>query len=361
MSSQPIQFPFSALQDQADLQTALLITAIDPRIGGILIQGPRGTAKSTSARAIAELLPDGELVNLPLGASEEQLIGSLDLEQALQQGSVRFRPGLLARAHEGVLYVDEVNLLADHLVDVLLDIAASGINYVERDGVSHQHDSRFVLIGTMNPEEGELRPQLLDRFGLFIDLSGQLDRQSRQRIVKARMAFDQNPTAFIESYAAHQDEYRERIREARTRLEALAYTDDIHDHVAGLCADAHIEGVRGDLVLLRAARAHAALNRKQQIDAEDVEQVADWVLRHRRKARPETTDPESSRIGERYSGEENSKSQSVTPPNQTAGRSDNKSQSSAANQGNDEWGALPPQTVPIKAVKSTHPISAKKW
>jgi magnesium chelatase subunit I len=355
MSSQPIQFPFSALQDQVDLQTALLITAIDPRIGGILIQGPRGTAKSTSARAIAELLPDGELVNLPLGASEEQLIGSLDLEQALQQGSVGFRPGLLARAHKGVLYVDEVNLLADHLVDVLLDIAASGINYVERDGVSHQHDSHFVLIGTMNPQEGELRPQLLDRFGLFVDLSAPLDRQSRQRIVKTRMAFDQNPSAFIDAYAADQEAYRKCIREAQARLETLLYTDDIHEHIARLCSDAEIEGVRGDLVLLRAARAHAALNSKHQIGAEDVEQVAEWVLGHRRKANSEKSHPGSSRMAE-----ESSQKQSVTSPNPTTVPTESDSQSSVTNQGTDEWGGLPPQIAPIKAVKPPPPVSVKK-
>jgi magnesium chelatase subunit I len=355
MSSQPIQFPFSALQDQADLQTALLITAIDPRIGGILIQGPRGTAKSTSARAIAELLPDGELVNLPLGASEEQLIGSLDLEQALQQGSVGFRPGLLARAHKGVLYVDEVNLLADHLVDVLLDIAASGINYVERDGVSHQHDSHFVLIGTMNPREGELRPQLLDRFGLFIDLSMLLDCQSRQRIVKTRMAFDQNPTAFIDAYAADQEAYRKRIREAQARLKTLLYSDEIHERVARLCTDAEIEGVRGDLVLLRAARAHAALNRKHQIGAEDVEQVAEWVLRHRRKADIEKSHPGSSRMAE-----ETSQNQSVTPPNLTTDHSKSDNQSSVTNQVSDEWGGLPPRIAPLTAMKTAPPISVKK-
>jgi magnesium chelatase subunit I len=291
----------------------------------------------------------------------------LDLQQALQQGSVEFRPGLLARAHEGVLYVDEVNLLADHLVDVLLDAAASGINHVERDGVSHQHDARFVLIGTMNPEEGELRPQLLDRFGLFIDLSPQLDIEARQRIVKTRMAFDDNPAAFVAAYAAQQEAYRQCIRSARACIAELAFSDEIHQRVANLCAEAQAEGVRGDLVLLRAARAHAALHQKSRIEASDVEQVADWVLRHRRKAVGEanssatqSSDPDSS-----TANESTANSQAAAPSgaghDTTTNAADNEFHADQnAEQVEVDWGALPPQPVALTPVKTTGPISTKK-
>jgi magnesium chelatase subunit I len=181
----PPAFPFTALVGQASLQQALLLAAIDPGLGGVLVTGPRGTAKSTAARALAELLPEGQLVTLPLGASEDRLIGTLDIESALRDGAVRFSPGLLAKAHRGVLYVDEVNLLPDALVDALLDAAASGMNTVERDGISHSHEASFVLIGTMNPEEGELRPQLIDRFGLMVELENCFDPLVRQQIVNA--------------------------------------------------------------------------------------------------------------------------------------------------------------------------------
>ncbi|WP_196365710.1 ATP-binding protein, partial [Burkholderia mallei] len=196
----PAAYPFSALIGQAALQQALLLVAVDPGLGGVLVSGPRGTAKSTAARALAELLPEGRFVTLPLSASDEQVTGSLDLASALADNTVRFSPGLVARAHLGVLYVDEINLLPDALVDALLDAAASGVNTVERDGVSHSHAARFALVGTMNPEEGELRPQLLDRFGLMVELANCYDAATRQRIVKARLAFDLDPHGFRAQY-----------------------------------------------------------------------------------------------------------------------------------------------------------------
>ncbi|MXW47932.1 MAG: AAA domain-containing protein, partial [Gammaproteobacteria bacterium] len=280
-------FPFSALEGQQSLQTALLLSAIDPLIGGVLIDGPRGTAKSTAARGLADLLNEAKLVNLPLAASEEQLIGSLNIEAALQDGRVDFKPGLLAAAHNGVLYVDEVNLLPDHLVDALLDVSASGINRIERDGISHQHPARFVLIGTMNPEEGHLRPQLLDRFGLYLQLPPRIEPSVRQRIVQIRLDFDHDPKAFTVRFQAAQQAMRQRLQQARERLEEIDFSEALASRVAEICYQAHVEGVRADLTLLRAARAHAAWQERDDITDEDLEAVKGWVLAHRLRE-PET-------------------------------------------------------------------------
>ena len=280
-AGEPAHFPFTALEGQAELQRALLLCALEPLIGGLLIEGPRGTAKSTSARALAALLPAGRFVNLPLAASAEQVVGSLDIDAALKGDGVQFLPGLLARAHGGVLYVDEVTLLADHLVDVLLDVSASGVNIVERDGISHAHPARIVLIGTMNPEEGELRPQLLDRFGLFLRLADAPDLATRQRIVSARLAFDADPAAFVARRAAAEAALRERLAGARDRLRQINYADADIARVGELCRAARVEGVRAELALLRAARANAALEGRAQIAAQDIDRVAPWVLAHR--------------------------------------------------------------------------------
>ncbi len=297
-----LHFPFSALVGQEPLQLALLLAAVDPGIGGVLVQGPRGTAKSTSARGLADLLPEGRFVTLPLGSSEERLLGSLDLEQALGAGKVRFRPGLLQAAHLGVLYVDEVNLLPDHLVDLLLDVAASGINRVERDGVSHAHPARFVLVGTMNPEEGDLRPQLLDRFGFCVALAPHVDSTQRVEIVRRRLDFDADPAGFLAAQADAQRHLSERCRDARGRLSAITFDPGTHDKVARRCHDAVVEGVRADLVMLRGARAHAAWQGRGSILDEDVEAVAELALSHRRQQTqpppPLTSDsrrPEQSR------------------------------------------------------------------
>lgn len=278
----PVLFPFSALIGQPHLQQALLLAAIDPGIGGVLIEGPRGTAKSTSARALAELLPSGRFITLPLGASEEQLIGSLDIEAALQGGTVNFAPGLLAKAHDGVLYVDEVNLLPDALVDQLLDVAASGVNIVERDGISHRHPASFVLIGTMNREEGELRPQLLDRFGLTLTLRNYTDAAQRQAIVKARLAFDSDAATFRLRFEAAQQQLIAQIQQARSALPTLSFSDAVHERVSLLCIEAGVDGMRADLVMLRAARALAALQQDSTISVQHVDAVAELALAHRR-------------------------------------------------------------------------------
>ena len=357
-------FPFTALQGQTPLQTALLLATIDPLVGGVLIQGPRGSAKSTSARALTELLPTGHFVDLPLGASEEQLIGSLDIEAALKGGDVQFQPGLLAKADQGVLYVDEVNLLADHLVDLLLDVSACGVNVVERDGISHQHESRFVLVGTMNPEEGELRPQLLDRFGLQVSLPATIDVATRQHIVRSRLQFDTDPYAFVQQFQSQQSELQQQICTAQSALVSIQITDNIHQDISELCAAAGAEGVRGDLALLRASRAHAALQQRDQVELQDIEAVADWVLDHRRKeqhktktqnsssASKGTPTPEASSTG----GRESSK-QATPKPSQT---SEDSKAPDKDNFSDEDWGAMPAEKASILPVKKVRPLSVKK-
>lgn len=283
-------YPFSAVAGQERLKLALLLCAVDPGIGGVLVRGPRGVAKTTLARAFAELLP-GRFVELPLGATEERVTGTLDLEAALEGRRVQFSPGLLARAHEGVLYVDEANLLPDPLVDLLLDAAASGSNVVERDGVSHAHPARFVLIGTMNPEEGELRAQIVDRFGLSVTADGSLAPELRAQIVLRRLEFERDAARFLAAYAAEQQLLLERCRRARERMAQLALDGPALVHVTELCHAAGVEGVRADLAMLRAARAHAAWHAHERIEREDVEAVAELALAHRR---PAAADPSGS-------------------------------------------------------------------
>lgn len=314
-------FPLAAVVGADDLKLALCLAAIDPAIGGVLIEGPRGMAKSTLARGLADLLSSGTFVTLPLGASEERIVGTLDLEAALGEGRAQFSPGLLARADGGVLYVDEVNLLPDHLVDLLLDAAASGVNHIERDGISHRHAARFVLIGTMNSEEGELRPQLLDRFGLNLALDAQPQPAQRTEIVRRRLAFDADPQAFVQRWQDQQDALSGRCQHARQRLADIPLDDAALEQISQRCFAASVDGLRADLVWLRAARAHAAWRGGEGIDSDDIEAVADFVLRHRRQHAPPT-----SRVP-----------QSPPPSDGAAG------QSHAQPQGEGQWGELPPQ------------------
>jgi magnesium chelatase subunit D len=277
-------YPWSAVVGQEPLKLALLLCAIDPSLGGVLITGPRGVAKTTLARALSELVT-GRFVELPLGATEERVTGSLNLDRALSDGRVEFAPGLLAAAHDGVLYVDEVNLLPDGLVDLLLDAAATGQNVVERDGVSHQHAARFVLIGSMNPEEGELRPQLIDRFGLSVRADPSIPPGQRAQIVTRRLEFDREPESFRGRFASEQWALIERCRRARDRAAAISLEGPALEHVVELCHAAGVEGVRADLAMLRAARAHAAWNERDRIAVEDVAAVAELALCHRRPRR----------------------------------------------------------------------------
>ena len=352
----PPAFPFTAIAGQPALSEALLLAAADPALGGVLVEGPRGTAKSTAARALAELLGGAPFVTLPLSASLPQVVGTLDLGAALDGHALRFAPGLLARAHGGVLYVDEVNLLSDSLVDVLLDAAASGVNRVERDGFSQAHAARFVLVGTMNPEEGELRPQLLDRFGLHVRLHNLTEPAERQAVVRARLAFDADPGAFRERHADAQADLQHRLHEARAVLvdpDALPVGDAVHQLVSTLCIAAQVDGLRADLVMLRAARALAALEDAAEVEASHVHRVAELVLSHRRG--PGAAAPASSTadLPGQAPGDQrgNPKAENAAGPG-----------SEPADQGQDagvdDWGALPPEAVGTARVKPLRPLLA---
>ena len=273
-------YPFTALVGQETLRLALLISAIDPALG-VLLRGDKGAAKSTAARALAELLPDGApFVNLPVGASEDRLLGGLDLERALQ-GESALKPGLLAQAHGGVLYCDEVNLLPAHLIDALLDAAASGVNVLERDGFSVQHPARFVLLGSMNPEEGALRPQLLDRFALVAEVHAPTETSERREILVRRLKFDADPEDFRREWAGPQGALKDRLTQARAALPEVRVSLDILTEVAGTVCRHGVTSLRADLALVRAARAHAALGGWPEVTAEDVATVLPLVLAHR--------------------------------------------------------------------------------
>lgn len=273
-------YPFTSIVGQDELKLALLLCSVDPLIGGVLALGDRGTGKTTTVRALGELLAD-PVVDCPLGVTEDRLIGSMDIDHALATGETRLRPGLLADAHGGFLYIDEINLLDDHLVDVLLDVSASGVNIVERDGISHTHPARFVLVGSGNPEEGDLRPQLQDRFGLATWVHTITDPAVRLDIVRRRLAYDADPAAFSDAASAAQAELRNRIAAARELLPQVSVSDELLERIISLCADAQTVGHRGELVLTRAATAHAALRAATEVSEADVVTVAALALRHR--------------------------------------------------------------------------------
>ena len=314
-------YPFSAIVGQEEMTRALLVAAVDRSVGGVLVFGDRGTGKSTAVRALAALLPKMRavagcdyncapdehaqrcdscgpgatpksrlmpvpVVDLPLGATEDRVVGSLDLERALVDGEKVFEPGLLARANRGFLYIDEVNLLEDHLVDTLLDVAASGENVVEREGLSVRHPARFVLVGSGNPEEGELRPQLLDRFGLSVDVSTPTDVRSRVEVVKRRDAFERDPDAFIGRWKRKDGRIRSRIVAARERLASVRVSDALLETLATLCMRIGSDGLRGELTLMRAARACAALDGADEVTEAHLREMAGPCLRHRLRRDP---------------------------------------------------------------------------
>ena len=285
-------YPFSAIVGHDQLRLALLLCAVRPEIGGALIRGEKGTAKSTAVRGLAALLlaanggAGAGLVEMPLGATEDRVIGSVDLQRVLRDGEHAFSPGLLARAHGGVLYVDEVNLLHDHLVDVLLDAAAMGQVHIERDGISHSHEARFVLIGTMNPEEGELRPQLLDRFGLTVDVHASRDVDVRVQVIRQRLAYEADPNAFAERYADADAELARRIVTARALVDDVLLPDSELRRIAALCAAFDVDGMRADLVVARTAVAHAAWRAASTVEEQDIRVAAELALPHRRRRDP---------------------------------------------------------------------------
>ena len=318
-------FPFTAIVGQEEMKLALQLNVIDPKIGGVMIMGDRGTGKSTTIRAIADLLPEIEVVkddpfnsdksdldlmgnevreaiqdnesietelikipmiDLPLGATEDRVCGTIDIEKALTEGVKAFEPGLLAKANRGLLYVDEVNLLDDHLVDILLDSAASGWNTVEREGISIRHPARFVLVGSGNPEEGELRPQLLDRFGMHAEIRTVKDPILRVKVVEERTSFDQNPMIWINNYESKQQELRDRIVAAQKLLPTVEIDYDLRVKISEVCSQLDVDGLRGDIVTNRAAKAHAAYNGRDNVTIEDISKIITLCLRHRLRKDP---------------------------------------------------------------------------
>lgn len=276
------RFPFSAIVGHDDVRLALILNAVAPMIGGVVIRGEKGTAKTTMVRSFAGVLGEAPFVNVPLGATEDRVVGSIDVASVLQSGHIHYRPGLLAQAHGGILYVDEINLLADHLVDSLLDASATGAVTIERDGVSHSAPSRFVLVGTMNPEEGDIRPQLLDRFGLSVAIQASTDPDIRAQIIKRSVDFDSDPEAFLGAWSAADAEISASIAAAAQRLESVRIFDSMLSSIAEFCVAVGVEGMRADLVITRTARAHAAWCGREEVTIEDVEVAARLALPHRR-------------------------------------------------------------------------------
>ena len=320
--SQEPSFPFTAIVGQTAMKRALLLNTVNPKIGGVLIRGKKGTAKSTAVRSLAALLPEVtvlqgcpyscspearqglcqwcesgandnppvshqvRIVDLPVGASEDRLVGSLDIEQAIKTGGKSFEPGLIAAAHRGILYIDEVNLLNDHLVDVLLDASAMGRNYVEREGISVSHSAEFILVGTMNPEEGDLRPQLLDRFGLAVEVDGIMPSEERREVVRRRIAYETDPHAFMAGWLEEERKERERLLRSRELLSQVTVGEDILGLITDICAEYQVDGLRGDIVMYKTASTIAAYAGRTEVDVEDVREAAQMALLHRQRRQP---------------------------------------------------------------------------
>jgi len=325
MENNNLIYPFSAIVGQEKMKDALILNAINPKLGGVLIRGEKGTAKSTAVRSLAALLPEIEkaadckfgcnphnraqmcrecissldcgeevpikktktrVVELPVGSTEDRVVGTLDLEQAIKKGEKHFEPGILAEANRGILYVDEVNLLDDHIVDVLLDSAAMGVNIVEREGISYSHPAEFILIGTMNPEEGELRPQLLDRFGLCVNIEGIANLDERVEVVKRRAAYEEDPPGFHQQWRNKEEGLRNRIVKAREILDEVTISDDMLYLIANIAIDMNVDGHRADIMMMKASKTLAAFNERREVLKEDVQSAAHMALQHRMRRRP---------------------------------------------------------------------------
>ncbi len=280
-------FPFTAIYAQEDFKLALILCMIDPGLGGVLALGDKGTGKTTTVRGLSHLMqrsiPDFPFINLPIGATEDRVLGTIKLDILINEKRTEVQQGLLAAAHQGILYIDEVNLLNDYLMDVLLDAAASGAYHLERDTVSKWFESRFCLVGTMNPEEGELRPQLLDRFGLSVTVKTPMDRIDRMEIVNRRLQFDSDTPAFLDKYETLEQQLSQQIMYAREHVKQVTYTDIILANIADTCIQYKVEGLRADILLLKAARAHAAFYNKKEVTKDDIHKVMPFVLSHRSK------------------------------------------------------------------------------
>ena len=268
------KYPFSALVGQEQMKEAIVLNLIDPSLGGVLIRGQKGTAKTTAVRAISDLMKEMRVVEIPANATEDRVAGTIDVKAALRDGEKKFEPGLLAQADGNILYVDEINLLDDHIVDLLLDAAATGMNTVEREGISYSHRAQFVMIGSMNPEEGNLRPQLLDRFGMVVDVQAETDIDRRVEIIEKRLAYEKNPQSFCRKYAGKQKELRETICAAREILPEE------------ICIECGTDGHRADIGMIKTARALAALDGRKKVQREDIEKAAQYVLPHRMRKNP---------------------------------------------------------------------------
>ncbi|WPQ61068.1 ATP-binding protein [Chitinophaga sancti] len=295
-----ITYPFTAICGQEEFKLALTLCMIDPGLGGVLALGDKGTGKTTTVRGLSHLLQDIPFVNLPIGATEDRVLGNVKLDVLLNEKRLEIQPGLLAAAHHGILYIDEINLLSDYLMDVLLDAAASGGYYLERDTISQWMESRFCLVGTMNPEEGNLRPQLLDRFGLSVHISTPTDKALRMEIVQRRIAFDTDAAKFIKKYSDHEKMLEAQIVAAQNFLPAVTIPTKTYDVVTDLCIRHQVEGMRADILLMKAARAHAAFHGQNTIREEDVHVVQNFVLSHRSR---QTPPPQSSSRESKPSGD----------------------------------------------------------
>lgn len=281
------RFPFAAVIGQEKVKRALLLNLINPRIGGVLMAGEKGTAKSTLVRSLGEIAPDMEVVELPLNATEDRVIGSIDIEKTIRQGVRSFGSGILKRAHENILYIDEVNLLSEHIVNSILEVAASGVNRIEREGISIEHPSRFVLIGTMNPEEGFLRSQFLDRFGIYVEVEGSKSLAERKEVVRRRLRFERDPEMFVKAWAMETENLKEQILEARKKLASVKMSETVFKLTVEIVNEAFCAGNRAELVMIETARALAALNNRQNISIDDIKEAAEYVLPHRKREKPE--------------------------------------------------------------------------